>query len=36
MDVRRNPLTLALSPLGRGEGDGTRFEYLTLTSSRTL
>ena len=36
MNVRREPLTPALSPLGRGEGDGTRFVRLTLTSCRTL
>jgi len=25
-----------LSPLGRGEGDGTRLEGFTVTSNRTL
>jgi hypothetical protein len=35
MNVRRNPLTPALSPLGWGEGDGVRWECLTLTLNCT-
>jgi hypothetical protein len=35
MNVMRNPLTPALSPFWRGEGDGARFECLTLSLNRT-
>ena len=33
VNVTRNPLTPALSPLGRGEGDGARLECSTFHSS---
>ena len=36
LEYEAYPLTPALTPLWRGEGDGERFEHLTLTRNRTL